>query len=41
VRGVVLRGAGPLDLWPNVLALALMSVALIVLSVRQFRKVAL
>jgi hypothetical protein len=40
MRGVVLRDAGPLDLWPHVLALVAISVVLVWLSVRRFRKVA-
>ena len=40
MRGVVLRDAGPLDLWPHVLALIAISVALVWMSVRRFRKVA-
>ena len=40
MRGVVLRDAGPLDLWPHVLALIAISVALVWMSVRSFRKVA-
>jgi hypothetical protein len=41
VRGVVLRGAGPRQLWPNVAALAAISVAMVTLSVRNFKKRAL
>ncbi len=41
MRGVVLRDAGPLELLPNVLALAAMSVILVTLSVRRFRRVTL
>ncbi len=40
MRGVVLRNAGPLELLPNVLALAVISVILVFLSVRRFRKIA-
>jgi ABC-2 type transport system permease protein len=40
MRGVVLRDAGPAELLPNVLALALISTVLVSLSVRSFRKVA-
>jgi ABC-2 type transport system permease protein len=40
MRGVVLRDAGPMDLWPHVLALIAISVALVWMSVRRFRKVA-
>jgi ABC-2 type transport system permease protein len=38
VRGVVLRGAGPRQLWPNVAALAAISIAMVALSVRNFKK---
>ncbi|MGA3122584.1 MAG: ABC transporter permease [Polyangiaceae bacterium] len=41
VRGVVLRGAGPTQLWPNVVALVVISIAMVSLSVRNFRKRAL
>ncbi len=41
MRGVVLRDAGPRELMPNVAALAAISVLLVALSVRRFRKVAL
>jgi hypothetical protein len=34
----VLRGAGPRQLWPNVAALAAISIAMVVLSVRNFQK---
>lgn len=37
-RGVILRGAGFFDLWKQGLALAAMSVLLIVISARRFRK---
>jgi ABC-2 type transport system permease protein len=40
MRGVVLRDAGPLELWPNVLALVVLSVLLVSASVRRFHKVA-
>jgi ABC-2 type transport system permease protein len=40
MRGVVLRDAGPAELLPNVLALALISTVLVTLSVRSFKKVA-
>jgi ABC-2 type transport system permease protein len=40
MRGVVLRDAGPLDLWPHVLALVGISAILVWMSVRGFRKVA-
>jgi hypothetical protein len=39
MRGVVLRGAGLMDLMPNVLALLALAAALLGLSVRQFHKV--
>ncbi len=38
MRGVVLRDAGPLELLPNVLALAAISAVMVALSVRNFRK---
>jgi ABC-2 type transport system permease protein len=41
MRGVVLRGAGPLELVPNVLALIAISAVLIVGSARRVRKMAL
>jgi ABC-2 type transport system permease protein len=41
MRGVVLRDAGPAQLLPNVLALIAISILLVTLSVRRFRKVAL
>src|SRR5580700_3542825 len=37
LRGVVLREAGPAELWPNVAALVAISVALVALSVRNFK----
>ncbi|MFI5300056.1 MAG: ABC transporter permease [Polyangiales bacterium] len=40
MRGIILRNAGPLDLWRNVAALLAISVVLVTLSVRRFRKVA-
>jgi ABC-2 type transport system permease protein len=40
MRGVVLRDAGPLELLPNVIALAAISTVLVMLSVRNFTKVA-
>jgi ABC-2 type transport system permease protein len=40
MRGVVLRQAGPLELLPNVLALVVISVTLVLLSARRFKKVA-
>lgn len=39
MRGVVLRNAGPLELLPNVLALLAISVVMVTMSVRRFRKV--
>jgi ABC transporter DrrB family efflux protein len=41
MRGVVLRDAGPRELLPNVAALVLISVLLVFMSVRRFRKVSL
>jgi ABC-2 type transport system permease protein len=41
MRGVVLRDAGPRELLPNVLALLAISVLLVTMSVRRFRKVSL
>jgi ABC-type multidrug transport system permease subunit len=41
MRGVVLRGAGPLELWRSCLALILISVGLIVASVWRFQKMSL
>ncbi len=41
MRGVVLRGAGPAQLWPNVAALVVISAAMVSLSVRNFRRRAL
>jgi ABC-2 type transport system permease protein len=41
MRGVVLRGAGPAQLWPNVAALVAISVAMVALAVRNFRRRAL
>jgi len=41
MRGVVLRGAGPLELWRSCLALVLIAVGLIVASVRRFQKMSL
>jgi ABC-2 type transport system permease protein len=38
MRGVVLREAGPLELWPNVAALMAISVAMVAMSVRNFKK---
>ena len=38
MRGVVLREAGPAELWPNVAALVAISVAMVTLSVRRFQK---
>ncbi len=39
MRGVVLRDAGPRELLPNVLALVVISTALVILSARRIRKV--
>jgi ABC-2 type transport system permease protein len=41
MRGVVLREAGPLQLIPNVLALVAISVVLVWMSARRFRKVSI
>lgn len=41
MRGVVLRGAGAAQLWPNVAALAAISIAMVAVSVRNFKKRAL
>jgi ABC-type multidrug transport system permease subunit len=41
MRGIVLRDAGFAQLWPNVLALIVLSTILMTLSVRRFKKVAL
>jgi len=41
MRGVVLRDAGPIELSSHVLALAVMSVLLVTMSVRRFRRVTL
>ncbi|MFO0669688.1 MAG: ABC transporter permease [Polyangiaceae bacterium] len=41
MRGVVLRDAGPRDLWQNVAALVALSVVLVWLSVKRFQKVAI
>ncbi len=41
MRGVVLREATPLELWPSVASLVVMSVVLMTLTVRRFRKVSL
>lgn len=41
MRGIVLRDAGFAQLWPNVLALVVLSTILMTLSVRRFKKVAL
>ncbi|MFO0662963.1 MAG: ABC transporter permease [Polyangiaceae bacterium] len=40
MRGVVLRDAGPFELWPHVLVLVIQSVLLVYLSARRFKKVA-
>jgi len=39
MRGVILRGAGPLDLWPNIAVLIGMGVVLVFLAARNVRKV--
>jgi ABC-2 type transport system permease protein len=41
VRGIVLRGAGPAQLWVNVTALIAISIAMVTLSVRNFKRRAL
>ena len=41
MRGIVLRDAGPRELFPNVAALLVISVLLVWASVRRFQKVAL
>ena len=38
MRGVVLREASPIQLWPNVAALVAISVAMVAMSVRNFKK---
>ncbi len=38
IRGVMLRGAGLSQMWPDVLALAAFSVLMLVLAISQFRK---
>ena len=38
VRGVVLKGLGIIDLWPQILPLVIMAVAIVALSIKQFRK---
>jgi ABC-2 type transport system permease protein len=38
LRGVVLRDAGPAELWPSVAALLVISVLMVGLSVRGFKK---
>jgi ABC-2 type transport system permease protein len=38
LRGVVLRDAGPAELWPNVAALVGISVVMVAMSVRNFKK---
>jgi ABC-2 type transport system permease protein len=40
MRGIVLRGASPLDVWPNLLVLAVMGAVLVLLAARSIRKVA-
>lgn len=39
-RGIIIRGAGFMDLWPNVLALVVVSVVVILASTRAFQKTA-
>jgi hypothetical protein len=41
MRGVVLRDAGPRELWPNVAALLAISVLMVGLSVRRIYKMTL
>jgi hypothetical protein len=38
---VVLRDAGPLELWPNVAALVAISIVMVTLSVRNFKNQAI
>jgi len=40
MRGIILRGAAPLDLWPNLAVLTAMGVVLVLLAARSIRKVA-
>lgn len=40
MRGIVLRGAGPAELWPNVAALVVISAILVFVSSRRIHKVA-
>ncbi len=40
MRGIILRGAAPLDLWPNLAVLAGMGIVLVLLAARSVRKVA-
>jgi ABC-2 type transport system permease protein len=37
-RGIIIRGAGFVDLWPNVVALLLIAAVLVAGSARAFRK---
>jgi ABC-2 type transport system permease protein len=37
-RGIIIRGAGFMDLWPNVVALVILAVILVAISTRAFRK---
>jgi ABC-2 type transport system permease protein len=37
-RGIIIRGAGFMDLWPNVLALVILATILVAISTRAFRK---
>jgi hypothetical protein len=41
MRGIILRDASPIELWPNVVALVVMCGLLMALTVRRFRKVSL
>jgi ABC-2 type transport system permease protein len=38
LRGILLKGVGVTELWPEMLILALFAVGLIALAVRRFRK---
>jgi len=40
MRGIILRGASPMDLWPNVAVLLGMGIVLVFLAARSIRKVA-
>jgi len=37
-RGIIIRGAGFVDLWPNVVALIILATILVAISTRAFRK---